>query len=139
MDALLATIVTWLALNYGLPATYTFPTIQYLPEAEIYKARYRDTNGRYLPVIAVYNSPDRAILLPQSWTPVSPVDVSILVHEMVHHLQNEASVKYPCNEAREATAYSAQEKWLNQHGTNLQKEFGMNLLALKVLTNCGLP
>ena len=114
MNALLASIVTWLALNYGLPATYAYPKIQYLSEAEIYKARYGQFGARYWTVISAYDARTDTILLPQNWTPVSPPDVSALVREMVHHLQKNAGLKYACAEGREAPAYAAQEKWLNQ-------------------------
>lgn len=139
MNALLTLIVTWLALNCGIPANYNHPSIQYLPAAEIHQIRYGDKAKGYWPVIAVYDGDNDRILLPADWTPVSPVDVSVLVHEMVHHLQNKAALRYACSEEREALAYAAQEKWLVQNGTDLKREFGFDTFTIKVLTVCGLP
>ena len=139
MNALLAAIVTWLAMNFGLPANYVFPTVRYLSQKEIYLARYGTTEPRFWPVAAIYDIPNNTIILPHGWTPTSPTDVSVLVHEMVHHLQNKAGLKYACNEEREAVAYAAQERWLNHFGTNLQNEFHFNALTLKILTSCAVP
>lgn len=139
MNALLAAIVTWLALNFGLPANYVFPAIRFLPEKEIYQIRYGTTEPNFWPVTAMYEIRSQTILLPQSWTPTSPTDVSILVHEMVHHLQSKAGLKYACNEEREAVAYAAQGKWLNQFGMALQNEFHFNSFTLKILTSCHVP
>lgn len=139
MNALLAAIVTWLALNFGLPATYVYPTIRYLPAKEIYLARYGTAKPGFWPVTAVYENPSDTIILPKNWTPTSPTDVSILVHEMVHHLQNKAGLKYACDEEREAVAYAAQGKWLSQFGLDLQNEFQFNALTLKILTSCHVP
>lgn len=141
MKALLTVIVTWLATSYGLPANYSHPAIRFLPEAEIYKARYGALRGvQALPdVVAVYDAKNRTILLPGDWTAVAPADVSVLVHEMVHHLQDLAGLTYACNEEQEALAYSAQERWLRLAGTDLHSEFGFDKFTIKFLTTCNIP
>ena len=139
MDALLALIVTWLAINFELPPNYKYPTVSFRPAAEIYRARYGIGETQSFPVVvAVYDERNGAILLPSNWTAVSPADISVLVHEMVHHLQGKAGLKYECAEAREAPEYAAQEKWLNQSGTDLSREFGIDAMTLKLLTKCGI-
>ena len=139
MSALLALIVTWLALNFEVPANYIQPQIKFLSNAEIYQTRYGANNPGHWPVTSVYDSLNDSILLPRDWTAVSPADVSILVHEMVHHLQKKAGLKYGCSEEREAVAYAAQEKWLNQNGTDLKQEFGFDAFTVKILTTCRFP
>jgi len=58
------------------------------------------------------------------------------VHEMVHHLQNIAGLKYECPQAREKLAYVAQNQWLAQSGRNLIDEFKLDALTVLVRTNC---
>ena len=53
-------------------------------------------------VVAVYHDATRTIFLSDAWTGASPADLSVLVHEMVHHLQNLAGLRYECPAAREA-------------------------------------
>jgi hypothetical protein len=77
--------------------------------------------------------------LPQNWKAASPADVSVLVHEMVHHLQRHAGKKYECAGAREQLAFDAQAKWLNQFGTDVNREFKLDDFTLKAMTVCPLP
>ncbi len=154
MQALLTAIVTWLSVNYGLPAIYDLPTVRFAPQMEIaflhygafsaeaqqrVKAAYEADRGQKARrVVSVYDERRHTILLPEGWKGRSPAEISMVVHEMVHHLQAEAGLGYGCPEGREALAYEAQEKWLEQFGTTLEAEFGIDGLTLLVSTHCGM-
>ena len=88
MKALLSAIVTWLSINFGLPATYDHPEIVFVPAVQVSDFVYADVSKKNRQdVIAVYNDVRRVIYLPDSWDNTSPADLSILVHEMVHLLE----------------------------------------------------
>jgi len=87
-------------------------------------------------VVAAYDPLGRTILLPERWSGGTPAELSILVHEMVHHLQNVAHTKYECPQASEELAYAAQERWLNLFGRNLAGDFGIDGLTLLASTKC---
>jgi hypothetical protein len=70
-------------------------------------------------IVAVYDDAKRTIYLPEGWSGVTPAEQSLLVHEMVHHLQNLGNLKYACSEAREKLAFAAQEQWLRIFGASL--------------------
>jgi len=141
VDVLLTVIVTWLAANFGLPANYDHPSVAFLPTSAIAQVRYgsHEKANNAPAVIAVYDTGKQVILLSDGWSAISPADVSVLVHEMVHHLQTKAGLKYNCNEAREAMAYAAQAKWLGQSGTDMDREFGIDSFTIKVRTSCLSP
>jgi hypothetical protein len=80
---------------------------------------------------------DRTIYLPKTWTGDTPVELSILVHEMVHHLQNLAGMTFACPGAREKLAYAAQKDWLALFGHDLFTEFETDAFTLLVRTECG--
>ena len=65
-----------------------------------------------------------------------PLELSVLVHEMVHHLQNFSGLRYACPQEREELAYSAQAKWLDQFGLNLIDAFELDTLTVLVRTKC---
>jgi Domain of unknown function (DUF6647) len=88
-------------------------------------------------IVAVYDDANRTIYLPEGWTGVTPAEQSLLVHEMVHHLQNLGKLKYECSEAREKLAFAAQEQWLGLFGRSLSSEFDIDPFTLKVKTVCG--
>jgi hypothetical protein len=148
MDALLTTIVLWLAANFDLAATQDRPAVVYAPAATIKAMRYRpligapasaaDTSdvagGRI--VVSVYDDATRTIYLTEGWRGDTPAALSVLVHEMVHHLQNVAQIRYECQQQRERIAYKAQAEWLGLFGTDLMREFELDPFTLMVSTNC---
>lgn len=153
MQALLTVIVTWLSVNFGLPAIYEHPRVEFVSVAKMAEVRYSRLAavrpdrvaaeaGRSAPadighdVQAIYDDLSRTIYLPEAWSGSSPADVSVLVHEMVHHLQNVAGLKYDCAEAREKPAYRAQMKWLELFGKTLAAEFDLDPMTILVRTNC---
>lgn|GEM_PF-2266687 len=50
------------------------------------------------------------------WDPDEPTQVSLLVHELVHHAQLYMKNIWACSNAREEQAYSLQNRWLEQQG-----------------------
>ena len=137
MNAFLSAIVTWLSINFGLPATYDHPEIVFVPAGQISEFVYADARKKnQQDIIAVYNDVRRVILLPDSWDDRSAADLSVLAHEMVHHLQNLSEIEYDCPGAREAPAYAAQNRWLKLFGHNLFDDFELDRMTLKVTTLC---
>jgi uncharacterized protein DUF6647 len=152
VEAFLAAIVTWLSANTDLPANYNLPHIRYASPTEISDVRYGafrqirkqnvvvsqttlGTSARNS-VISVYNPEKQEILLPIGWKAVSAAEQSVLVHEMVHHLQYSAQVKFNCPQELEAAAYRAQEKWLQLFEKSLEREFGLDGFTILVKSNC---
>ena len=152
MEALLIAIVTWLSANTDLPADYHLPQIRYASPLEITYLRYGafnstskkkvDASQQALPeearisVVSVYDPENHAIILPTDWTAMTPAEQSVLVHEMVHHLQKMAQLKFACPQEREAAAYKAQEKWLRLFGKSLESEFSLDGFTILVNSNC---
>jgi hypothetical protein len=135
-NGLLDAMVNWLSIKFGLPLNHDHPTIKFLQTAQITQYRNRVSDRRGPEVIAFYDDAARTIFLPNNWTGSDPSHLSILVHEMVHHLQNVAELKYECAASREKTAYAAQEAWLAIFGQDLVSEFEIDRLTLKLATQC---
>lgn len=87
-------------------------------------------------ILAVYNDARRTIYLSDEWTGKTDADLSVLVHEMVHHLQNVAGLRYSCAGEREHIAYRAQSAWLLQSGKSLQSEFQLDGFSLMMHSSC---
>jgi hypothetical protein len=78
----------------------------------------------------------QTIYLPQGWTGATPAERSVLVHEMVHHMQQQAGLKFDCPQERERLAYQAQQRWLGEAGLTLASEFGIDPFTILVRTSC---
>ena len=149
MNALLTTIVLWLSTNFGLPASYNHPRVEFLPKTEIVALRYgglagggaqaRNALDQPSPrdVVSVYDNATRTIYLPEGWIGNTPAELSVLVHEMVHHLQNVGKLKFECPQEREQLAYKAQGRWLDLFGRDLLRDFELDPFTLLVITRCG--
>jgi len=154
MDSLLAMIGLWLSFNLSLPAPAEPPKIEFVSKQEILFRRYRafttqvqnevlaafaasDASANRREPIAIYDDASNTIYLPQGWSGTNTADLSILVHEMVHHAQRHGGLRYECPAQREGIAYEAQDRWLRMFGKRLLEEFGLDEFTLKVSTSCG--
>jgi hypothetical protein len=132
-------------------AIYEPPHVSLVPSAQLARMRYgvllsdaggkgaddhaaQTTNQRE--VVALYNNTTKTIYLADNWSGADAKEISVLVHEMVHHLQNIGKVQYACPEAREKPAYLVQDKWLQQHGLDLEKEFEIDKFTLVMNSAC---
>jgi len=88
-------------------------------------------------IVALYDDRTRTIYLPEPWTGATPAEQSVLVHEMVHHLQNLAGQKFACPQAREKPAYAAQKAWLARFGEDFFEAFETDTMTMLVRTRCG--
>jgi len=133
MQLLLTAIVTWLSIIYDLPATAEDPAVRFARPIDIaflHYGAFTDVSRQHVlkhyaaqpltarrEVVSAYDDRQVTILLPIGWTGRTPAELSMLVHEMVHHLQAAAGLRYACPQEREKLAYEAQGKWLGFFGT----------------------
>ena len=146
MNELMVAIALWLTANFGLPAVHSNPNVEFVTYAKIVALRSREADEDKTQsvtlqpgqreALSIYNNDTKTIYLRDDWTGETPADLSILVHEMVHHIQNLAQMKYACVEEREKMAYHAQKKWLELFGRDLESEFEIDGFTLLVITNC---
>jgi len=147
--ALLSEISDWLSREFGLPQSAKYPKLAFATPSELVRRRYRiirsDTKlssyeasaqSTVARTVAIYDDSEATIYLAQDWSGASAADVSVLVHEMVHHLQNVGHMHFECARAREATAYEAQERWLQIHGGSLAADFEIDPFTVLVNSSC---
>ena len=137
MDLLIAVIIMWLSFTFSLPKSHEHPAVRFLPAEALSDLRYGSIDAkRRREVVAAYDDSTRTIYLSDTWSSRDPADVSVLVHEMVHHLQNSAGLKYECPAAREQLAYNAQARWLKLFGRDLSSEFDLDPMTVKIMSSC---
>ena len=138
MEALINVIALWLALTSGLPSAQEYPQVRHLPAEQLVTIVPGAVvaNGEGHALLGLYDSRTKTIVLRDDWDSRSPADVSVLVHELVHYLQDRGALSYDCAGQREALAYDAQQRWLKLFGMDLQSVFQLDPLTLKVRTAC---
>ena len=98
-----------------------------------------DTSVGYKTLALYIESSETIYISNDFWWP-SKKDQSILLHELVHHMQfanNYQKTTESCKRSvLEAQAYSVQSEWLKTHGMSLEKDIGIGPLYLYIITTC---
>jgi hypothetical protein len=137
MDAIVAALTAWLSVATGMPAAVEPPAISFIPGEQIAALHYgRSLAAPNNDIIAAYDPATATVMLREDWNDQDIVDLSVLAHELVHHMQHASAAKYPCPEAREAQAFAAQETYLGQFHENLESAFGIDKLSMMLKTTC---
>ena len=90
-------------------------------------------------VLGLYNNITETILLNKDFWPNGIRDQSILLHELVHHMQFSTDREHYtklCRGLIEKEAFDIQEKWLVKRKTTLWDAVGIGPLYRYVITQC---
>jgi Domain of unknown function (DUF6647) len=127
LDPLVATLLTWIVARTGLAA----PDV--VPHTVVEQSPIAKTES----VQAFYRRVTATIYLPETWRPDGLRNQSILLHELVHHVQFFNSVRMPCDRALERQAYDLQVKWLREQGvTDPYKLIGTDEFTVIIFSMC---
>jgi hypothetical protein len=149
-QALLAEIEAWLSSEFDLPTIREHPHLKFVLADKMAELRFRNllpdpgagiatndpTASAQGDTVAIYQDATRTIYLPEGWTGNTAAEVSILVHEMVHHFQKVLGLKHECPQEREKLAYLAQDHWLRRSGHSLADDFMLDPFSVLVKTAC---
>jgi hypothetical protein len=142
LGLLVAAVAGWVAAERGAPIPTVLPSVVFAAGPRLAEIR-RAANGIGVPAqeagietLALYDFRANTIVLPRGWNGDTPAQVSILVHEMVHHFQSLEGERFACPAAREKAAFDTQADWLARFGTDLDRAFGINPLFVLVATSC---
>jgi hypothetical protein len=111
--------------------TYT-PEVRFVSAEQLYSLHFGRTQGSGISfeVGAVYQ-PGGIIYLRDDWDIASIDDQGLLLHELVHFMQDTNFFLYECEGDQERLAYYIQEKWLQEkHNRTLYESLDLNPLAL---------
>ena len=118
-------IMHWVSGYLRISGRYDLPCIEFAQTGSIAALRSKNSHSKRQDMGA-YDDAANTIYLPEGWTGKTPAEVSILIHQMVYHVQKLAGRKYECSWERERLAYAAQERWLRLHDSNLWDTFAID-------------
>ncbi len=135
-EAMVRMVAFWVAAELDLPLPEVMPVVVFTSPRSMVELRYGMAANERLSVTALYHARTSRIFLADDWTGATPKEVSILVHEMVHHVEAQAGVRHPCPGLRERNAYRLQQEWLMENGSDLNRAFGMNPMQVARNSSC---
>lgn len=110
MSALVLAFLTWIAAETCL----TLPPPPSIAFVSVEEMRERAA-GRHS-VVALYQRSEATIYLPETWSRDALYDRAMLLHELVHHVQQFNGVPARCPNQREWQAYKVTGMWLAEQG-----------------------
>lgn len=129
MTALVGVLETWLDRQAPWARREALPEIRIVqPEAA---AAIRGLAGRgHGRMRGLYDPESATVYLVAPWDAGDAEDVSVLLHELVHHRQ--AAHHWYCPGAQELPAYRLQDRWLGERGL----EADVNWIAVVLEAGC---
>lgn len=146
MGELIAALMIWINAYTGLPVPAEQPLVLFVDQCEI-RQIYAGSGAvdcedmESMRAAALYMPERKTVYLPDTWQAGDLGDVSMLLHELVHHMQAESGQKMKdtgCTGGLvERPAYDAQEGFLRGAGLDdPYKAMGINKLLLFLITQC---
>lgn len=144
MKTLMAALMVWASAQTGLPVPDAMPRIAMADSCEIDRlhkgdaSRPCDQEGTR--AVAIYDHRIDTIFLPDTWKADSLYHVSMLLHELVHHMQDNTGLNMetaPCpGRDLEKPAYEAQFAFLKAAGLDPMPASGLNKMAYFFIVGC---
>ena len=116
MKEILIALMLWIGANTDYNINVPLPTVAFIKQVEMEKLYYgeRTQEGE---LYGFYNLKNNIIILPDTWNSAKPFDLGLLVHEIIHYLQDVNNIQYRCTAEMELDAWPLQKQYLaNVHG-----------------------
>jgi hypothetical protein len=128
--------INWIIQQTGWP-TAGVPPIRVTSFAHLRELSGLSSDVEWIRPAAFYSKSEHLIYLADGWNKDDLVDQSILVHELVHHLQIEDHIQLACWGRYEAQAYELQIRWLRTQGVkNPHNLLHASKASIETLAEC---
>tara|TARA_B100000214_G_scaffold372866_1_gene351971 strand:- start:677 stop:1144 length:468 start_codon:yes stop_codon:yes gene_type:complete len=136
MKEILTALMIWLGANTPFQTNHELPKVVFLPIEQMEQMFYGDNDYEPDQLHGMYNKEMDTIYLPDDWDRRDPWDLAVLVHEMVHYLQDMNKMEFACSQEMEKMAWPIQQFYLkNVH----DYDWEYDQLWFLVVSNCSDP
>ena len=121
MKEILTALMIWIGANSNLDTNHDIPVVLFLTQEQMEHMYYGEHEHEKDSLHGLYDTDDNVIILPDTWDRRKPWDLGVLLHEMVHYLQDQNDIKFACMANMERDAWPLQQKYLSEkHGVDWQ-------------------
>ena len=114
MKEIITALMIWLGANTPFDTNHDIPKVIFLPQEQMEKMFYKGEDEMPNTLHGLYDKESDTIILPDTWDRRNPWDMGILLHEMVHYLQDQNGIKFSCTAEMERDAWPTQQKYLKE-------------------------
>jgi hypothetical protein len=118
MKSVIAALLLWIGANTSYDVNLQHPTIKIMPQHEM-ELMYSKGKGmsKGSTLHAFYDLKKDIIYLPDSFDLYDPWHKAVLLHELIHFVQDQNQAVFECNAQMEAESWPLQQKYLlEMHG-----------------------
>jgi hypothetical protein len=117
MKSVIAAMLLWIGANTSYDVDLVSPHIELLPKAEL-EQKYSEQKI-YGELHGFYSAETNTIYLPDTFNIHDAWQKGVLLHELIHYVQDKNNLKVQCYKEYEREAYPLQQKYLlEMHGLN---------------------
>lgn len=114
MKEILTAMIIWLGANSNLDTNHDVPLVIFLPQDQLNHMYYKDSAHDGNKLHGLYDRDKDTIFLPDTWDRRRPWDLGVLLHEMMHYLQDQNEIKFSCVQEMERDVWPTQRKYLRE-------------------------
>jgi len=111
MKEILIALMIWIGANTDYNTDVPLPVVEFKTQVEMESLYYgeRKKEGE---LYGFYNIEKDIIVLPDTWDGTRPFDLGLLVHEMIHYLQDVNKIQFQCVAEMEVDSWPLQKQYL---------------------------
>ena len=113
MKEIIAALLIWLGANSDYTVNMDVPPVILLPQVEMENIYYGEAE-RHGHLHAFYNTEEDVIYLPDTWDGTNPWDLGVLLHEVIHYVQDQNDLSFACKNAMEKESWPLQQRYLKE-------------------------
>ena len=114
MKEIIMALIIWIGANTNYNVDVPAPMFWFLTQDQLEQAYYGEENYEGTVLYGFYDITLNLIILPDTWDRTDPWDQSVLLHEIIHYLQDVNQIEYPCIEEMEKDTWPLQKQYLKE-------------------------
>ena len=115
MKEILTALMIWLGANTPFDTNHDIPKVLFLTQTQMEELYYPEDQEKMPNKLhGLYDRESETIILSETWDRRDPWDLAVLLHEMVHYLQDMNKVEFECTAQMERDAWPIQQKYLRE-------------------------
>ena len=114
MKEIIMALMIWIGANTNYNVDVPAPMFWFLTQDQLEQAYYGEENYEGTVLYGFYDITLNLIILPDTWDRTDPWDQSVLLHEIIHYLQDVNQIEYPCIEQMEKDTWPLQKQYLKE-------------------------
>jgi hypothetical protein len=114
MKEIIMALLIWIGANTDYNTDIPDPVVLFLTQDKMEKVYYGGETHSGTTLHGFYDTKLNLIVMPDTWDRNDPWNISILLHELIHYVQDMNEIEYRCMAEMEKDAWPLQKKYLKE-------------------------